>query len=405
MTKKKLSDFKPQRANANKHTERGLSLLDKSIRKDGWIGAVTVAADGETFDGSARLETIATAMSESEPIIVDVDGTRPVILRRTDIENADDPRAKRLAVAANAIASADWNPDGDLLAQLAAEDDYIAQLVKNDDRAAKAVLEASRGGGADAEPQVDRAAELQAKWQTATGQLWQIGQHRLLCGDSTKREDVERVMGGEKAQLVFTDPPYGVDYDGGTRVREKLAGDSTTDLYAPCCVAAFEFSDDKAALYLWHAGVKGIAAAAAAAAAGYEIRCEIVWNKNQAQYGALSAQYKQKHEPCYYCYKRGKAPRWFGATNEVTVWDIDRASVNEFHPTQKPPELAARAITNNSEVGDAVLDLFLGSGSTMVACQNLSRRCRAIEISPAYCAVILERMATAFPDIEIKLLE
>jgi len=135
-----------------------------------------------------------------------------------------------------------------------------------------------------------------------------------------------------------------------------------------------------------------LAAAAAAAAAGYEIRCELVWNKNQAQYGALSAQYKQKHEPFYYCHKSGKAPRWFGPTNEVTVWDCDRASVNEHHPTQKPPELIARAIRNSSEPKQVVCDWFLGSGTTMVAAEQLDRTCYGIEIEPKYVAVALQRM-------------
>ena len=121
-----------------------------------------------------------------------------------------------------------------------------------------------------------------------------------------------------------------------------------------------------------------------------------------AQFGALSAQYKQKHEPCYYCFKKGKTARWFGPTNEVTVWDADRASVNEFHPTQKPVEIAVRAMRNSSEGGDVIWDGFLGSGTTMVACQNLNRKCRGIEISPAYCAVILQRMTDAFPGIKIK---
>ena len=254
----------------------------------------------------------------------------------------------------------------------------------------------------DAEPQMDKAEELNKVWKAKTGDLWQIGEHRLACGNSTKADDVARVMGGEKAQLVFTDPPYGVDYEGGTTVREKLAGDDTTALYDPCCRVARDNSDDKATLYLWHAGVKGIAAAAAAAAAGYQIRCEIIWNKNMAQFGALSAQYKQKHEPCYYCFKKGKTARWFGPTNEVTVWDADRASVNEFHPTQKPVEIAVRAMRNSSEGGDVIWDGFLGSGTTMVACQNLNRKCRGIEISPAYCAVILQRMTDAFPGIKIK---
>lgn len=137
--------------------------------------------------------------------------------------------------------------------------------------------------------------------------------------------------------------------------------------------------------------MKGIAAAAAAAAAGWEIRCQIIWNKNQAQFGALTAQYKAKHEPAYYCHKKGKTPRWFGPTNEVTVWDHDRASVNEYHPTQKPVALAERAIGNSSAPGDLVADFFLGSGSTIIAAEQTGRRCYGTELSPAYCDVIVER--------------
>lgn len=154
---------------------------------------------------------------------------------------------------------------------------------------------------------------------------------------------------------------------------------------------AAAYSDDKAPLYLWHAGVKGIAAAAAAAAAGYEIRCELVWNKNQAQFGSLSAQYKQKHEPCYYCVKRGHPPRWYGPTNEVTVWDHNRSAVNDFHPTQKPVALGERALTNSSERGSVVLDLFGGSGSTLIAAHSLNRKARLMEIDPIYCDVICRR--------------
>ena len=226
--------------------------------------------------------------------------------------------------------------------------------------------------------------------KTKTGDLYQLGSHRLLCGDATKKEDVERLMGGEKAEMVFTDPPYGVGYDGGVQTpRDKLCGDQNTDLYAPCCSMAMTFSVVDAPLYLWHAGVKGIAAAAAAAAAGWEIRSEIIWNKNQAQYGALSAQYKQKHEPAYYCFKCGHSARWVGSTKEVTVWDIDRASKNEFHPTQKAVELATRAIGNHD--AKSVLDLFLGSGTTMIACEQLDRKCFGIEIDPLYVDVCVKR--------------
>jgi DNA modification methylase len=221
------------------------------------------------------------------------------------------------------------------------------------------------------------------------GKLVLKSKHRILCGDSTKEADVQRLMNGERAGMVFTDPPYGVGYDGGTTIREKLAGDDTTDLYVPCCKMAFDFSTPDSPLYLWHAGIKGIAAAAAAAAAGYEIRCEIVWNKNLAQFGALSSQYKQKHEPCYYCFKHGKVVNWCGPKNEVTVWDVNRASVNEFHPTQKPVELALRAMTNHS--AQTVLDLFLGSGATLIAAEQLGRRCFGIEIAPRYVDVVVAR--------------
>lgn len=223
------------------------------------------------------------------------------------------------------------------------------------------------------------------------GEVYILGKHRLMCGDATKKEDVDKLMDGQKADMVFTDPPYGVDYDGGTKIHKKLKGDDSTDLYEPCCKMAFDNSSKESSLYLWHAGVKGIAAAAAAAAinAGYEIRCEIVWNKNHAQFGALSAQYKQKHEPCYYCFKKGKTVNWCGAKNEVTVWDIDRSSVNELHPTQKPIKLAHKAINNHK--ADIILDLFGGSGSTLIACEQLNRKCYMMEIDPVYCDVIRNR--------------
>lgn len=223
------------------------------------------------------------------------------------------------------------------------------------------------------------------------GEVYELGRHRLMCGDATSDADMATLMAGELAECVFTDPPYGVGYDGGTKVREKLAGDHSTELYWPGCMAAASYTTDSAPLYLWFAALKGAAAAAAAAAveAGYEIRCEIIWNKNQAQFGSLSAQYKQKHEPCFYCFKKGRTVNWVGPTNEVTVWDVDRASVNEFHPTQKPVDLACRALGNHEAA--SVLDLFGGSGSTLIAAEILGRKAFVMEIDPGYCDVIRQR--------------
>jgi len=214
----------------------------------------------------------------------------------------------------------------------------------------------------------------------------------VLCGDSTKIDDVEKLMDGKKADMVFTDPPYGVDYDGGvTTKREKLSGDQKqTSIYADVLPLLYCFSTDSSPFYIWHAA--GYAdMASEMQTADLTIRNQIIWNKNQAQYGALSAQYKQKHEPCFYAHKKGKAPTWNGATTEVTVWDIERSKKNEFHPTQKPVALAERAIKNHLGTDSSVLDLFLGSGSTLIASEKTGRICYGMELDPQYMDVIIQR--------------
>ena len=241
-------------------------------------------------------------------------------------------------------------------------------------------------GTEDDVPEIDDTPAI-----TQSGQLFTLGKHRLLCGDSTKAEDVERLMGGEKADMVFTDPPYGVGYDGGAKKRDKLVGDHLgTSVYGDALPHLKQSAANHAALYLWYADAHAAAAAAAAAAAGYEITAQVIWVKNNAQF-VTSAHYKGKHEPCFYGHRKGKVAQWFGPNNEVTVWECDRAQKNEFHPTQKPVPLAVRAIKNSSKNGNVVLDLFLGSGTTLIAAEKLNRRCYGMEIDPKYCDVIIKR--------------
>lgn len=231
--------------------------------------------------------------------------------------------------------------------------------------------------------------------------------HKLLCGDSTKAEDVARVMGGEKADMVFTDPPYGVDYDGGhfhsgdvkiKRARTKLSGDTNAELYSKFLPVMLPFIDGP--VYMWFADKKAADVYNAVNDAGYEVHALIIWHKINATYAAMNAQYKQRHDSCLYFKPKGSTLRWCGPTDECTVWEEKRDASNEFHPTQKPIELSARAIKNHDAT--VIADFFAGSGSTLVSCQNLNRKCRGIEISPDYCAVILQRMTDAFPGIEIR---
>jgi DNA modification methylase len=283
-----------------------------------------------------------------------------------------------------------------LVAQVQAEDAELAALAAGSDERLRELLASLETDEAKEDPgaQLDKAEELRGKWQTEPGQLWQLGAHRLICGDCTDKATVDRVMGGEKAALVFTDPPYGVDYDGGLneRKREKLSGDTSGALYGACMSATVPFCDDSAAWYLWFAGTVGKPVYDAVEAAGYTVRAMIVWNKLDAHYGNFMAQYMQKHEPCLYCVK--KPPAWHGPTNEVTVWDVKQPTKNEHHPTEKPVELAERAITNSSDAGAIVADWFSGSGTTLIACEKLGRKCRAVELEPKYVAVALGRWST-----------
>lgn len=241
----------------------------------------------------------------------------------------------------------------------------------------------------------DEAPEPPEVPVTKPGDLIVLGDHRLLCGDSRDPDSFARLLGDERADMVWTDPPYGVEYEGGqnpdsNEKRERLAGDDGTAACTESMPLIAKWSTDAAPLYLWFAGTRGSSSIyAAVEGAGYRVAALIVWHKLNAHYGAFMARYMPKHEPCIYAV-RAPAP-WFGPTNEVTVWEHDQPARNEYHPTQKPIILAERAIRNSSEVGALVLDPFAGSGTTLMACEQEGRRARVIELDPAYCDVIIER--------------
>jgi DNA modification methylase len=231
---------------------------------------------------------------------------------------------------------------------------------------------------------------------TKNGDLWIMGDHRLLCGDSTKAEDVQRLIGDEKAEMLFTDPPYGVNYEGGhfhsgdvkiKRRREKLGHDDTTAIYKAFLPVVLNAVDGPC--YMWFAYSKARDIYNAVFENGCEVHALIIWHKTNATYAAMNAQYKQRHEPCLYFKPKGSTLRWCGKTTESTLWSQDRDGVNDLHPTQKPVALAGKAIGNHSS--KTVLDIFAGSGSTLIAAEQLNRKCYGMEISPQYCDVIVKR--------------
>ena len=223
---------------------------------------------------------------------------------------------------------------------------------------------------------------------TRPGDLWVLGRHRLLCGDSTNGDDVAAVLDGVRPHLMVTDPPYGVDYDPEWRVRAGVSGKGEI-------AAGKVLNDDRAdwreawalfpgeVAYVWHAGLHAGSVADSLEAAGFKLRSQIIWDKGQL---VLSrGDYQWQHEPCWYAVREKATGHWAGDRKQTTVWQIAKPARNETgHSTQKPVECMLRPIENNSSPGQAVYEPFSGSGTTIIAAEMSGRTCHAIELNPAY---------------------
>jgi len=229
---------------------------------------------------------------------------------------------------------------------------------------------------------------------TEPGDLWILGNHRLLCSDSTSIEQVERLMNGQKADLVFTDPPYNVDYEGYTEEKLKIQGDKmTTEQFQHFLASVFSSHlravKPEGSLYVCHPSSWQREFQEALESSDFEVRCQIIWAKNTFAWGF--GRYKFQHEPIFYCHRKGQNDPWYGDKSQSTLWQEKKPAANRLHPTMKPVELIERALVNSSKAGDLVLDLFGGSGSTLIACEKMGRSSRLMELDPKYCDVIVER--------------
>jgi DNA modification methylase len=235
------------------------------------------------------------------------------------------------------------------------------------------------------------------------GDLYEIGEHRLLCGDSTDSDSVAKLMNGVLADMCHTDPPYNIDYEGGSKKREKIANDKLDDfpkfLYDVYTTISTALKKG-GAIYVWHASSETHNFIQQFLNAGFLFKSYIVWNKNNSTFGR--SDYHWKHEPCIYGWLDGASHKWCGDRKQTTVWDIERPSRSDEHPTMKPIPLCSKPLENSSVEGDIVLDVFLGSGSTMVASHQLKRKCYGMELDPKYCDVIVKRMIKLDPSIKVK---
>ena len=226
------------------------------------------------------------------------------------------------------------------------------------------------------------------------GDIYQLGRHRLMCGDSTNVEDVEKLMNGSQADLLLTDPPYNVDYEGKTKEALKIENDHMGDdsfyqfLY-DIFTNAYAVMKDGASFYVWYASKEVVNFTKSITEAGLTVKQELIWNKNSMVMGRQD--YQWKHEPCLYGWKETASHNWYSDRKQTTVIDIDRPTRNSLHPTMKPIPLFDYLIKNSSKKGDVILDLFMGSGTTLMACEQNDRVSYGMEFDPRYVDVIVER--------------
>lgn len=233
-----------------------------------------------------------------------------------------------------------------------------------------------------------------AETRCKVGDIWECGKHRLICGDSTDVSVVERLMDGAKADLYITDPPYNVDYEGKTKdalriQNDKMDNDSFRQFLKDAFLSADTVMRNGAVFYIWHADSEGYNFRGACLDAGWKVRECLIWNKNSMVLGRQD--YQWKHEPCLYGWKDGASHLWQADRKQVTVLDFNRPNRNGEHPTMKPVELFAYQISNNTHENDNVLDSFGGSGTTLIACEQLNRKCYICELDEHYCDVIIQR--------------
>lgn len=392
-----IAELKPNPRNPNRHPQRQIDLLAKIIREQGWRAPITVSErSGFVVRGHGRLLAALALGCETVPVdrqnyASDADELADMVAdnRIAELAEIDDELLSELI---GDLTSADI--DMELTGfDVEGMDEFLDDMERKKPRE---VVDA-------ADIPESKAEELRKKWHTKTGQLWELGEHRLLCGDSTRPEDVARLMGDDRAGLMNTDPPYGVGYVKIAQRKERhryhidiendeLDGEELQKFLEATIRAAVPYLKENAAFYLWHPMLtQGTFFAAAAAAADILIHRQIIWVKPSMVFGR--GDYHWQHELCFYGWRRGYRPPFYGERNQTTIWSIGREN-EKVHPTQKPLALFEIPMDNNTRRGDVVYEPFAGSGSQILAAEQKGRKCRAIEIEPAYVAVALERWTT-----------
>lgn len=376
-----VSDLIPYALNSRTHSDEQVAQLAASIREFGFTNPVLIDESNNLIAGHGRLLAARKLQMETVPAIV--------------VTGLDDRRRRALVIADNKLAlNAEWDQDalsveledlaGDFGELMGFSDDELVALLKQ---------EATEGLTDE-----DAVPETPEHPTTVKGDVWVLGKHRLMCGDSTSIDAVEKLMNGQAPNTMLTDPPYGVEYEADWRANAKgrvktereqnsnLKNDDEADWYDAYAL----FGGNVA--YVWHASAFTDVVMDGLRRSGFDIKQQIIWNKNVH---ALSrSDYHWKHEPCWYAVKPNGDRNWRGGRTQMTIWDIKSVIFEDgktAHPTQKPVEIYKRPLEHHTNQGEYVYDPFAGSGTLAIACEQLGRRALCMELDPKYCDVIIKR--------------
>ncbi|MDB5409295.1 MAG: putative methylase [Rhodospirillales bacterium] len=363
-----------------RRNDEAVEQMCAAIREFGFRIPIVARSDGSVVDGHLRLKAAQRLELTDVPVALADDLTEAQI------------KAFRL-LANRSAAWAEW--DDDLLAlelKDLQEVGFDLALTGFDAGELRSLMEEGPATGLTDE---DAVPEPPADPVTRSGDLWVLGDHRLLCGDATKAEDAARLLDGARPHLMVTDPPYGVSYDPAWRnaagvSRTKRTGKVANDDRADWREAWALFPGDVA--YVWHGAIHATTVAESLIACGLDIRAQIVWSRSRFALGR--GDYHWQHEPCWYAVRKGTRSHWQGARDQSTLWSIAPTGNEDAataHGTQKPVEAMRRPIVNNSERSDQIYEPFAGSGTTLIAAETIGRVCLAVELDPVYCDVIIER--------------
>ncbi len=375
----------PYARNARTHSDEQVAQIAESIAEFGFVNPVLIGPDNVIIAGHARLLAARKLGMTEVPVIV--------------LDHLTETQRRALVLADNRLApNAGWDEEM-LRVELEAlrEEDFNLELVGFSSEELEALLpepEPKSFAGRTDEDTVPEAPEAPV---TRPGDLWVLGTHRLLCGDSIRMDAIEKVLAGGLADMVFTDPPYNVNY--GATMKDKLRGKTHRKIANDNLGLGFEqFLRDacanvlavtKGAVYISMSSSELHTLHKAFTEAGGHWSTFVIWAKHVFTMGR--SDYQRQYEPILYGWKEGTDHYWCGARDQGDVWFIKKPVANDLHPTMKPVELVKRAIRNSSKSRDTVLDPFGGSGSTMIACEKTGRRARVIELEPKYCDVIVRR--------------